>query len=228
MPSSLIAVLYVGWFVATLVVVLVGAARLAGRLPVTGQGPLLVAASSALVFQVFHTGEHAVQALHWTVSDRAVPWLSTWAASISDGLTVLCGSAVCGPEWLHLIGNAMFWLGLWAVRLSSRAGWIAWGRAWAVAFGVQTAHVAEHVVLTTTAELGGRALGVTSLFGTLTAGSPSEVALRVWAHFGINAVATSAMLVAVVAEHRRRADATVIGTLRPPSVDRRWSPMPMA
>lgn len=155
---------------------------------------LTLVAGAGLTFQLVHAAEHLAQAGAWALRPSQPPWLTPWAAAGRDALAV-GGDAVAGNELLHLLGNAIFMAGLVALagvarRRSSR------GRALRFAVVVQGVHVAEHVALTGSVLLGGRAIGVTTLFGLLDAG-PTLWTLRVAAHFALNAVATAAAGLAV-------------------------------
>jgi hypothetical protein len=153
---------------------------------------LLMVAAAGIGFQVFHFAEHLLQAGYWVVHPTTPPWLTPWAevgrqalASASDG------HPGTGNELLHLIGNFLLMVALLAaldaVRLARGAVHTPWLRR---ATWVQGAHLGEHAVLTATWVGGGRALGVTNLFGTIDPTSVLGSSTRVWVHFTINLVVT--------------------------------------
>jgi hypothetical protein len=152
---------------------------------------LIAVAAGGIGFQIFHVVEHVAQVVYWVVHPTALPWLTPWAVIGADALAELTdGHRGSGVELLHLVGNLIFLAGLAAavriVRAQRRPG----TRPLRVALWVQTAHVAEHVLLTVTWLATGRALGVTTAFGSLASLPSLEIALRVWLHFAINLVAT--------------------------------------
>lgn len=190
----------------------------------TRTGVLLLVAGAALAFQMFHLAEHVLQAGYWLSHPSEAPWLTPWAGAGRDVLAgVAGGSADTGAELLHLVGNTIFLAGLLAAVAVVRrgdAGPSVWLRR---ATMVQTAHVAEHVALTTTLVLGGRAVGATTLLGLLAPGTAVLHTTRVWSHFAINAVATVLAVLAVrdlrpsFVEGRGVVQARRIRRRRPPS-----------
>lgn len=154
---------------------------------------IAVVAIAGLSFQVLHALEHVVQAGAWVAAPDQPPFLTPWAVAGRDALAVT-GSAALGNELLHLGGNFVFMAGLaalWALQGAAPS------RALRAAVIAQAAHVLEHVALTATLAVTGRAIGVTTLFGLLDAG-PTLWGLRVVAHFTINGIATVAAMAAVV------------------------------
>lgn len=157
-----------------------------------------VIAVGGLGFQLVHGLEHVAQAVAWVAAPDKPPFLTPWAVVGRDALAV-AGDAALGNELLHLFGNLVFAAGLLAF------GWLArparsWGRSLWVAVVVQGLHVVEHVALTVTLAWVGTAIGLTTLFGILDAG-PGLWTLRILAHFMLNAVATVAAGVAVIARY---------------------------
>lgn len=154
------------------------------------------AVAAVLIFQVVHSAEHVAQATYWLLNPTMAPWMSAWAM----GLTNALGGGPVGMEWLHLIGNGIFLTGLLlAARLPEpyrNPQMLKWLR---LATIVQVAHFAEHVLLTTSMVFLGKAVGVSTLFGAMTAGTPAATGYRVFFHLIINLVATTLALKAVLA-----------------------------
>ncbi len=152
---------------------------------------LALAVIGAIGFQVVHVTDHALQVLVWLVHPSATPWLTPWAVTGADALAHVAGAAGGGGvELLHLVGNLVFLPGLaGAVRLLDGTGG-GGPRPLRLALWLQTAHVAEHVLLTATWFSTGTALGLSTAFGSLTASPVVATALRVWFHFTVNGVAT--------------------------------------
>ena len=167
------------------------AATLAYRLIADHNRPLVAVAAGGLGFQVVHAAEHVMQVTYWVGHPTAPPWLSPWAETGAHVLAVLAdGRQATGEELLHLVGNLIFLAGLVAaLRLATRLNRAGTGLL-RFALWVQTIHVAEHVLLTTTWLATGQALGVTTAFGALAANPVTAVAVRVWAHLMLNLAAT--------------------------------------
>lgn len=165
---------------------------------------LVTAVVGVLIFQVVHSAEHVAQVVYWLFNPTAGPWMSTWAMGLTMGLGSVSGGGIpLGMELLHLIGNAIFLAGLLlAARLPERFHNDE-SRKWLwIATLLQVAHVAEHVLLTASVALGGSALGLSTLFGLLTPGTPAAVGYRVLFHLTINLVATYFAMRAVLASRR--------------------------
>lgn len=186
----------------------VPAAGIAGLLLVWRHRPqqrpvlLAVVAAAGLGFQAFHFVEHLVQAVAWTMEPGRAPFLSSLAITGRDALAV-GGHTQLGEELLHLMGNAIFLAGLLGfTALVGHHGARA-GPSLRLAFAIQAVHVIEHLVLTATVALIGRAVGVTTLFGLLQPG-PVLWTVRPAAHLALNAVGTVLAGVAVVHWARSR------------------------
>ena len=150
---------------------------------------LLYVGVGAVAFQVAHFFEHILQAGYWIAHPSEAPWLTPWAAVGRDALAA-GGSAVTGTEYLHLLGNAIFFVGLVALcMLFAGAGHkMKEVRPLKIAVWIQGFHVAEHVLLTGTLLGFGKAYGFSTLFGALN--GTALGAHRVWWHFAINLAAT--------------------------------------
>lgn len=157
-------------------------------------------AAGGLAFQVIHVLEHLLQLSFWALRPEDKPWLSSWAAGTADGLQYFCSlvpiagtPTSLGVEMLHLTGNVVFLgaLTAWQVAMRSENRTI---RALTIAERVQLFHVVEHVVLVGSLLAFDKALGLSTAFGAID--GAALVALRVWFHFTINAVATVFALIA--------------------------------
>ncbi len=161
-------------------------------------------AVGGLAFQVAHFLEHMLQAGYWIIHPTAPPWLTPWAA---EGRDILAngGNPGTGTELLHLLGNGLFFAGLFAmcVVVACRAKRLADNRALSWAMGVQGFHLAEHVLLTVSFIAGGEALGFSTMFGALDAGTALST-YRVWFHFLINLAATWLAVAAYLQMSRER------------------------
>jgi len=155
---------------------------------------MLALAAGGLVFQVVHVLEHLLQLGFWFARPGDTPWLSSWASGTADGLQYFCSlvpsadtPTSLGVEMLHLTGNIIFLgaLTAWQVAMRAQGQSIA---SLNTAERIQLFHVLEHVLLVGTLVGFGTARGLSTMFG-LVDGS-ALVALRVWFHFGINALAT--------------------------------------
>ena len=190
------------WTLIVLALGLAGAAWVWQQRPEQRRTALAVVAIGGLGFQAVHGLEHVVQAGAWVLAPDQPPFLTPWAAAGADVLAV-GGNAGLGNELLHLVGNVIFLVGLAGLAGLAAGTAAARTRSLRWALVIQGAHVAEHVALTVSAALLGRAIGVTTLFGTLAPG-PAQWSLRVAAHLGINAAATIAAALAVIQVVRRQ------------------------
>ncbi len=169
--------------VVTCAVVLGGSSRAAVARMASLPNALLVVVAGAS-FQVTHLVEHLLQLGYWLGHPTAVPWLTPWARSAADSLS----TSAFGVEALHLVGNGIFLMAAVALVVVT-AGTPRRHRAARWCLVVQGLHVAEHLALTTSVAAGGRAVGVSTLFGTLGPG-PAAWTYRVVLHFVVNLVAT--------------------------------------
>lgn len=180
---------------------------------------LFVAACIGTVFQLGHFAEHVAQAGYWARHPSEAPWMTPWAGALANSFGALAPRTPgFGMEAMHLVGNAIFLSGAAAVlAVLSRIGSTSSKRLARTGVVVQTVHVAEHVALTVSVALSGRAIGVSTLFGTL---DPGRVlwAYRVWWHLTINAMATTMLLLAIA--RRSRAQEAVATVSRTPALAR--------
>jgi hypothetical protein len=155
---------------------------------------LLAIVYGAMAFQVVHALEHVLQIGYWIQHPTQPPWLTPWAEVGRDALALATdGQTGTGNELLHLGGNLIFLAGLVAAvvvarRWSVPAERTRWLR---LALWLQAAHVAEHLVLTTTAIAWGAGHGASTAFGLLTPGTVLAAAVRVWLHLLLNLAATA-------------------------------------
>jgi len=159
-------------------------------------GGLLAAATTVAAFQAGHMFEHIAPFMGIHGSDE---FMTPWGEALAGGYQRLDPhNPYAGMEILHLVGNATFLVGVVAlVALTGRlapdgpahhsARWCLW---------IQGAHVVEHVLLTTTVLLGGKAFGLSSFFVPLDSDSAMWI-YRLWWHFAVNLVATILMAKAV-------------------------------
>lgn len=147
-------------------------------------------AVAGVTFQVFHFIEHIAQLGYWFMHPTEAPWLTPWAATGRDILAA-GGSPVTGTEWLHLLGNTIFFVGLiamWRLLGFRRLSLLKYGSL-KRAIGWQGFHVAEHVALTMTWLLFGTAMGLSTFFGLVEGGALLS-SYRVWFHFLLNLLVT--------------------------------------
>lgn len=154
-----------------------------------------VIAIVGLLFQVGHFAEHAIQFIVWVLGDlsnicgRDTPWMSPWATQLVRKVGLLVGPAddasrrmMLGMEVLHLIGNSIFLAGLICLYICLPSKWIRWG------IYIETFHLYEHIMLTSTAFFVGKPIGMSTLFGAtgLIDSREFAVGFRVSWHFLMN------------------------------------------
>lgn len=159
----------------------------------------LVLALLGTVFQAGHFVEHAVQAGHWLFAERSAPWMSGLACWLSMHMGATMAK---GMEVLHLTGNLIFLVTLFLWMALDVTG-NQWMRR---AFLVEAFHLTEHISLTATIFLYGKAAGWSTLFGFAPAlfGHDGTVGFRVLWHFGMNLIPTLFMVLAMTAPKARR------------------------
>jgi hypothetical protein len=145
-----------------------------------------------------HFVEHIAQLGYWFLNPAEAPWITPWALPVRDALAV-AGEVPLGNELLHLAGNLVFLGGLMALA-------IYWNRRGGeasphlrTALWVQGIHMGEHVVLTASTIILGKAVGLSTFLGLIS--GPAMTSFRVWFHFLINLVATWYAGRAVLALH---------------------------
>ncbi len=154
-----------------------------------------IAALLGLAFQVGHFAEHALQFVIWLLGDlsnicgRNTAWMSPWVMALVEQLGLVVAptapsarQAMLGMEILHLIGNSIFLAGLICLYLVIPSKWVRW------AVYVETFHLYEHILLTSTAFFVGKPIGMSTLFGATSLIDSREFAVgfRVSWHFAMN------------------------------------------
>lgn len=185
-----------------------------------GSTVLAAAVVAGLAFQVVHFVEHGFQAGYWMRNLNEPPWITPWAGTAADGLQWTCGWAVTGRpslgvELLHLTGNTIFLAALvgMAILTIREAGDFRHSRVLQGALALQTLHVLEHMALTASVLIAGKALGLSTGFGELS--GATLFAYRIWFHFLVNLGATILAFLAY-RSMRRRGCFDGIRTFRPP------------
>ncbi|ASP73862.1 hypothetical protein CDO28_20150 (plasmid) [Sinorhizobium meliloti] len=154
-----------------------------------------MAAVLALLFQVGHFAEHALQFAIWLAGDlsnicgRDTPWMSPWAILMVKKLGLLVAPVapperqmMLGMEVLHLVGNSIFLAGLICLHICIPSKRVRW------AVFIESFHLYEHVMLTATAFFLGKPIGMSTLFGATSLIESREFAVgfRVSWHFAMN------------------------------------------
>ncbi len=170
-------------------------------------GVVAILTALGIAFQIGHFVEHAVQFGMWLFSDRSAAWMSVWAMwlvhSIGEALRPNAGhiaQMAAGMEVLHLIGNAIFLLTLaGAYRLMP-------SRNIRLAIYVEGFHLLEHLMLTGSVLILGKALGISTLLGysSLVFTQEGMVGYRVFWHFAMNLVPSLLLMKSIM---RRTAEA---------------------
>jgi hypothetical protein len=160
---------------------------------------VLALALGAVVFQVVHFLEHALQLGYLAAHPAAPAWLTPWAEWARDLMAAAVlhdhashtHSAQAGGELLHLAGNGVFFLGLLALPLywRMRGGGGFHSKLLRTALLLQGAHVAEHILLTGSVLALGEPLGISTGFGMVPAGAGATW-YRVVVHFSVNLAAS--------------------------------------
>jgi hypothetical protein len=156
---------------------------------------LAAVAGVGMAFQVGHFAEHAIQFAVWILGDlsnicgRDTPWMSPWVTEmVRQAGTIMFPAAnasqqmMMGMEVLHLIGNSIFLTSLGCLYYCVPSKWIRW------ALYTETFHLYEHLMLTSTAYLVGKPIGLSTLFGGsgIIGGREFAVGYRVTWHFAMN------------------------------------------
>ena len=172
---------------------------------------LVVLVLGGVSFQVVHFFYHLLQLGYWFAHPTEAPWMPPWSRVAVTDLAALAGyqgDMAAGMELLHLAGNWIFFAaGVVPIYLTLRSLNTERGEMHAtrVAFWLQLVHVLEHVSLTSTYLLVGRAIGLSTLFGaTFYLGGAWASSIRIWWHFLINLAVTGAVLLALRELRRAR------------------------
>jgi hypothetical protein len=147
-----------------------------------------------LLFQVGHFFEHAFQWVVWLLGDlseicgRDTPWVSGSVRHLIEQVGLLLAPTadaqrqwMLGMEVLHLIGNGIFLVSLGLFYYLTGNRWVRWG------LYIETFHLYEHIMLTSTALFIGKPIGLSTLFGGVALGGKEfAVGVRVTWHFFMN------------------------------------------
>jgi hypothetical protein len=144
-------------------------------------------AVAALAFQAVHFFEHIAQLGYWLLHPTEAPWITPWAVPARDALAVT-GHVHLGNELLHLSGNLVFLGGLIALAVYSNRRGGESSPHLRTALWVQGIHMGEHVALTASTVIFGKAVGLSTFLGLVS--GPAMTSFRVWFHLLINLVAT--------------------------------------
>lgn len=157
---------------------------------------LICVITLGVVFQIGHFIEHATQAGMWVFVDRSTAYMSPLAmmlVHLIGGLLLkgqnMARQMLVGMEMLHLVGNLIFLgtlAGMYHISPKREIGW---------ALKVETFHLYEHIMLTSTAIFLGKAVGLSTLFGGADALGDHNFAVgyRVLWHFAMNLVPSALM-----------------------------------
>jgi hypothetical protein len=167
---------------------------------------LAVAAGFGL--QSFHSFEHVIQVVFWGKNPYAPGYMSPVAKKAAAGLESIAastlgwtGRSTLGMELLHLVGNALFLLGIGGLLIG--IPFAAKRHGAMLAFTFEGIHLLEHVILTATTVAGFPAWGNSTLFNTLSGAQLSSH--RIWWHFVMNIAALILFALAIFSkEYSRR------------------------
>lgn len=163
---------------------------------------LLIIVVLSFVFQGAHFLEHALQFGVWLFGPKDVVYMTPWATNLVEWIASFFSSVdvlqarLIGIEFLHLIGNAIFFIGICVYQRFYTS------RAVKIVFWFQFAHVIEHILLTVTILTVGVPLGVSTLFGA-NASIPFMVSYRIIWHFVINLIPSFFIAKALVEQYKK-------------------------
>ncbi|MER8470450.1 hypothetical protein NKH23_13650 [Mesorhizobium sp. M1328] len=170
-------------------------------------------AALGLIFQVGHFAEHAFQFGVWVLGDwsnicgRDTPWMSPWAMDLVQQIGLVVAPAgdagrrtMLGMEVLHLIGNSIFLTGLVCLYVCLPSKWVRW------ALYIETFHLYEHIMLTTSAFFVGKPIGMSTLFGAagVIGSRDFAVGFRVTWHFAMNLLPMPFAMLGIMEYERMR------------------------
>jgi hypothetical protein len=189
--------LVLGWLLLTAVPVLAVLALVGTRRRLAA----VTAVVAGFGLQTFHTFEHLVQVRFWSDNPWSAPFMSPLAKKAASGLESIATSVfslptrpTLGMELLHLVGNTLFLLGIFALLVgkpfSSRR------QPALFAFIFEGLHLLEHMVLTSFVIAGRPAWGSSTLFNALSGAQLSTH--RIWWHLVMNVAALALFTYALV------------------------------
>lgn len=160
---------------------------------------ILVITSLTLTFQVFHFIEHFLQVSVWLGGTKGKAYMSPigmWAMDEIGKLLFpnleMARQAKLGFEFLHLIGNGIFLVGIvglfYFIRKSKKLIW---------AFIIEAFHLYEHISLSLSALYINKSIGFSTLFG-LPMSQTFSVGYRVWWHFIFNLIPTVLIILVII------------------------------
>ena len=160
---------------------------------------ILLVIVGAFVFQFWHFVEHFAQVGMWILGFQHAPymtpigmWAMDWVGVTFFPNASFANQKYFGFEMLHLLGNAIFMVGIICLSLFVRTKKVIW------ALAVQGFHVYEHISLTLSAIFIGKSIGISTFFG-MAVDPWMMVCYRVWWHFIFNLV-PSVLVVLVLME----------------------------
>lgn len=164
--------------------------------------------SLTLTFQFFHFAEHFIQVSVWVGGAKEKAYMSPvgmWTmeqvgAHLFPNLPMKQQEKL-GFEFLHLIGNAIFLVGIiglfYFIKNSKKLLW---------AFVIETFHLIEHILLSLSALYIEKSIGFSTMFG-LPMSPLFSVGYRVWWHFIFNLIPTALVILVLLGlkkEHTKR------------------------
>lgn len=164
---------------------------------------LIVTVSFGLLFQIGHFFEHTVQMAVFMFGSHTTPYMSPIATYLTHLLgmffvpnATMTYQMAVGMEIVHLIGNLIFLAtigGLYCLYPSGRVRQAQW---------IETFHLYEHIMLTSTVVFLGKAVGLSTLFGgtEVLGGNVFAVGFRVTWHFVMNLIPSVLVMRALMQE----------------------------
>lgn len=152
--------------------------------------PMVTAvAALGIGFQLLHAAEHLTQAAYWFSHPGEPPWMSPLGQWVHHRTMTFGLTTQQAAEAMHLGGNALFLVGLSCLwrNVCDRCAGLGASRVSLLrkAWILEAAHCLEHVALTVSALVTGRAVGLSTGVGLLEAG-PVLWSYRVWWHLVAN------------------------------------------
>ncbi|PIR52118.1 hypothetical protein COU77_02085 [Candidatus Peregrinibacteria bacterium CG10_big_fil_rev_8_21_14_0_10_49_16] len=157
---------------------------------------IFIIAIVCLAAQVVHFGEHVAQVFSWIAVQQQKAYMTPFGMWCMHQVGMLLfphadpvRQAYLGFEFLHLIGNGIFLIGIIALRYFVRSRKVVW------ALFIETFHLYEHISLSLSALFIGKSIGLSTFFG-LQISPWVNLSYRVWWHFLFNLIPS--VLIAMV------------------------------
>ena len=158
---------------------------------------ILIVTAVFFFVQIIHFSEHIAQVLAWLFVQQEKPYMTPFGMWCMHTLGMLmfpnvesARQAMLGLEFLHLIGNGIFALGILGLFFFVHTKKVMW------ALIIEIFHFYEHVSLTFSALFIGKPIGMSTFFGADV--SPwLRVSYRVWWHFLFNLIPTVLVSLAI-------------------------------